>query len=105
VEIVMKTNVYRFRFAPGIDLTQAEATLHLAILACEGLFGEARVRMEVSYHIDAPRAMFTVDGGTSAGDAVVRIFAAFLSREIGADGFAVRAVATQVPKTVAVGAA
>jgi len=85
----LKTNVYCFTFAPGVDLTEAEATLHLAILACEGLFGEARVRMEVSYCIDPPRSALTVDGCTPAGDAAVLIFAAFLTQEFGPDGFTV----------------
>lgn len=88
----MHSAVFRFSFARGIDLTDAEATLHLAILAAEGLFGEARVRMEVSYHADPPRSVIIVDGHTPAGDAVIRIFTAFLMRELGADGFAVRRV-------------
>lgn len=88
----MHTSVYRFSFSRGIDLAEAEATLHLAILAAEGLFGEARVRMEASYHMDAPRAALLVDGGTPVGDAVVRIFTTFVTREFGADAFAVRRV-------------
>jgi hypothetical protein len=93
----MNTAVFRFSFARRIELAEAEATLHLAILAAEGLFGEARVRMEVSYHADVPRSAILIDGHTQAGDAVVRIFTAFLMREFGADGFSVRRVAS--PRT------
>lgn len=89
----MHTSVYRFAFSRGVDLAEAEATLHLAILAAEGLFGEARVRMEVAYHADAPRSVIVVDGHTPAGDAVVRIFTTFVTREFGADAFSVRRLA------------
>lgn len=92
-EMHMKTNVYRFTFAPDIDPTEAEATLHLALLACEGLYGESRVRMDASYHADPPRSVIVVDGSTPAGSAIVRIFTAFLNREFGPDDFTVRRVA------------
>lgn len=96
-EIILRTDVYRFCFARSINMMEAEATLQLAILASEGLFGEARVRIEVSYLIDAPRCVIVVDGGTPSGVAVARIFAAFLTREFGADGFSVRAVPSPAP--------
>ncbi len=86
----MSDTVFRFSFRAGIDLTEVEATLQLAIVAAEGLFGEARVRMEVAYHVDAPRSMILIDGRTGAGDAVVRIFTAFVTREFGEDAFHVR---------------
>jgi len=88
----MKTDVYRFTFMPAIDLTEVEATLHLAVLATEGLLGESRVRMETSFHVDQPRSVILVDGGTTAGNAIVRIFTAFVTREFGADAFTVRRV-------------
>lgn len=88
----MNTAVFRFTFARGVEISEAEDTLQLAILAAEGLFGEARVRMEVSYHADAPRSVIVVDGATPSGDAVVRIFTSFLIREFGPEGFSVRRV-------------
>lgn len=88
----MNDTVFRFAFRLGVNLTEVEATLHLAILAGEGLFGEARVRMEVAYHLDTPRWVVLLDGRTSAGDAVVRIFTAFITREFGEDAFGVRRV-------------
>lgn len=86
----MRTAVFRFSFGRGADLAEAEATLHLAVLAAEGLLGEARVRMEFAYHPDPPRSAILVDGGTPSGDAIVRVYTAFLTREFGPDGFAVR---------------
>jgi len=88
----MSTAVFRFSFDAPRRLRDAEATLHLSILAAEGLFGEARVRTDVTYCTDAPRGALLVDGHSPCGAAVVRIFTAFLIREFGADGFSVRRV-------------
>ena len=103
----MNTAVFRFSLAKGtggVDLTEAQATLRLAILAAEGLFGEACVRMEVSYHTDAPRSAIYVDATTPSGDAVVRIFTAFLSREFGPDRFTVRRLPSPRAETAVVDA-
>jgi hypothetical protein len=86
----MHTSVFRFQFAAGVDPLEAEATLQLAILAVEGLVGEARVRMDVSYLLDAPRSVIVVDGSTPTGDALVRVFTALITREFGAESFRVR---------------
>jgi hypothetical protein len=97
----MQTSVFRFHFAPGVDPLDAEATLLLAILAVEGLVGEARVRLDISYLLDAPRSVIVVDGSTPTGDALVRIFTALIAREFGASSFRVRRMtcARQTPST------
>src|SRR5690606_6736358 len=64
---------YEFRFAPQVDLNEAEASLRLAVMACVGLFGEARTRMEVSYSLDTKASTITVDGRTAPGEATIRI--------------------------------
>lgn len=97
----MHTNVYRFILSRSIDPADAEATLYLAITACEGLFGHSRVRMDVSYHLDAPRAAVLIDGTTATGDAVVRIFTVFLARNFGPDSFSVRRLRSAPPGGVA----
>jgi len=86
----MRTDVYKFTFDPPVDMLETEATLQLAIVAAEGLFGEARTRMDAAYFVDAPRASLLVDGNTAVGNAVIRIFTAFATREFGSDAFAVR---------------
>jgi len=102
----MRTDVFRFTFAPFVDMIEAEATLQLAIVAAEGLFGEARTRTDVGYFADVPRHVIVVDGSTPAGSAVVRIFVAFVTHEFGADAFAVRRVTTAPAQTsVAAGVA
>lgn len=90
----MRTDVFRFTFTPAVNMLEAEATLQLAIVAAEGLFGEARTRMDAAYLVDAPRASMLVDGNTSVGNAVIRIFTAFATHEFGADAFSIRRVTT-----------
>lgn len=86
----MTTGTYRFEFDPKVSLLEAEQSLHLAIFAAEGLFGEARVRMEVSYHVDEPHRAIVADGATEVGGAVVRMFTGLLIREFGEEAFKVR---------------
>ena len=88
----MTTGVYRFVLKPTVPLEEAEMSLQLAIFAAEGLFGSARVRMDVGYHLDSPRRTVVVDANTEVGSAVVRMFTAFLTREFGEHTFEVRRV-------------
>lgn len=88
----MTRDVYRFVLKETVPLDQAEMSLQLAILAAEGLYGGARVRMDVGYHLDEPRRTVVVDANTEVGSAVVRIFTAFLTREFGEHAFEVRRV-------------
>lgn len=89
----MSTNVYRVTINRAVSVIEAEQTLHLAILAAEGLFGASRVRMDVSYHVDEPRQTLIIDGSTGVGRAVILMFIALLIHEIGRDAFTVRRVA------------
>ena len=88
----MTADVFRFEFEPTVPLPEAEMSLHLATYAVEGLYGEARVRLDASYHLDKGRRSITVDGGTEVGAAIVKVFTRFLSREFGEDSFRVRRV-------------
>lgn len=93
----MQSTVLRFTFDSRIDLSDAEATLHLAILAAEGLYGEARVRMDVAYFADRSHRVIHLDTGSQSGDAVARIFTIFAAREFGDHAFAVRRVRVYPP--------
>lgn len=84
---------YRYRLAEGVDLREAEGTLLLALIAAEGLYGEARVRMDAAYVIDESIRVIVVDASTDVGQAVSAIFAAILIREFGPMAFHVRRVA------------
>ena len=89
----MATEVYRYRFRPDVDLESAEETLLLAILAAEGLFGEARVRMDAGYVVDPGLRALVVDASTLVGQAVNGIFTSLALREFGRDAFHVRRIA------------
>ena len=84
------SGVFRFAFKEDVSLVDAELSLHLAIFAVEGLFGVARVRLEVSYHVEEPRRVIVVDGSNEVGGALVRVFTNLLLREFGEDAFQVR---------------
>lgn len=88
----MTANVFRFGFVPAVPLTEAELTLHLVIYAAEGLHGEARVRLEVSYQLDRSANAIIVDGETEVGATLVKVFTQLLIRQFGEDGFHVRRV-------------
>lgn len=89
----MTDNAYRFAFESDGACAEAEMTLHLAIFAVEGLFGQARVRLEAGYDVDESQYAITIDATTEVGAVVVQAFTGLLLREIGADAFEVRSVA------------
>jgi len=103
----VQSPVLRFVFADRVCISDAEATLHLAILAAEGLFGASRVRMDVAYFVDRTRGVIHLDTGSIPGDAVSRIFTVFAAREFGDASFTVGRVraASSTPCTHAGAAA
>ena len=88
----MSSAAYRYKFNEGVDLLEAESTLHMSILAVEGLFGEARVRMDAAYSVDDTIRALIVDASTEVGQDLNAIFTAFIIREFGTDAFQVRLV-------------
>lgn len=95
----MATETYRFEFRIPNMLSDAELTLHLAQYAIEGLYGEARVRLESSYRLDRARGAVLIEGGNEVGLAVVKAYTRLLAREFGEDAFEVRRLET--PRTSA----
>ncbi len=88
----MSRIAYRFDLDAATPLTEAEMSLHLAMIALEGLFGRAGVRLDARYHLDEPRRAIVVDGSTLIGESLVKVFAALLIREFGDAGFTVRRI-------------
>jgi hypothetical protein len=74
-------------------------SLHLAMLAVEGIFGEARVRLEAAYHLDEARRAIIVDGAMPVGATVAHVFTSFLLHEFGDEAFEVRRVPTSQNKS------
>ena len=94
----MTKAAYKYRFREGTDLRDVEDTLLLALLAAEGVFSEARVRLDSAYRIDQEARTATVDASIVVGQIVNGIFAAFAIREFGRDGFTVRRPGAEVPR-------
>jgi len=88
----MASEAYRYRFAEHINILDAEVTLHLAIIAAEGLYGETRIRMDVECVIDESIRAIVVDADTDVGRDVNAMFTHFLSAQYGWDVFDVRRV-------------
>jgi hypothetical protein len=88
----MPAEAYRYRFKEFVDPLAAEAALHLAIIAAEGLYGEAQVRMDAGYAIDGSIRAIVVDASTPVGQDVCAMFTHFLLRQYGTDAFDVRQV-------------
>jgi len=85
----MTGDVLRFTFDTGIPLDEAESSLHLALFAAEGLFGQARVRLDTGYDLDLLSRALVIDASTEVGASVARIFTGLLVREFGERAFAV----------------
>lgn len=85
----MNEYVYRYRFRQGARMREVEETLLLSIFAAEGLHGEARVHMDVTYCISQEKRGLVIDAGTPAGQTVSSIFTALAMKEYGEDSFTV----------------
>ena len=92
----MPSLAYRFEFDEAVPLAEAEMTLHLAIAAVEGLYGAARVRMDVAYKVKPDDHAIVVDASSTAGGSLVEVFTSLALREFGDDAVRVRR-ATHVP--------
>ena len=86
----MHREVFRYSFDPEISMQEVEETLHLSILAVEGLHGESQVRLDASYCIAPEKHVLVVDASTAVGSDLARIFTSFAIREFGYDAFSVR---------------
>lgn len=87
----MHTTTYHYRFNDATELDEAESTLHLAILAAEGLFSEALLRVSFSYHRDDAGHSLLINGGDEISETVVRIFTSFAIKEFGSTAFTISA--------------
>ena len=88
----MSAHVYRYRFADKVRMLEVEETFFLSTFAAEGLYGEARVRLDTGYSISQQKRSLVIDGGTAVGRAVCRIFTALAIKEFGADSFKVERI-------------
>lgn len=85
----MHATTYLFRFDDATELDEAESTLHLAILAAEGLFSEALLRVSFSYRRDDEAHSLHISGGDEISETVIQIFTSFAIKEFGSTAFTV----------------
>ena len=90
----MPTLPYRFALDASVPLDEAEQTLQLTLLALEGLYGQAAVRLDGRYIVCPDAYAIVVDGAGEVGSAAVRVFTALLTREFGEDAFSVSRMTT-----------
>lgn len=83
---------YRFVIAKDVPLDEARETLHLAVLAAEGVHGRADVRVDARLTWDMASRTCDIDGFTAAGKDVVKIFASLLEQEYGVSAFTIEKV-------------
>lgn len=89
LEQPMFDDVFRFSFSREVPVDEAESTLHLAAFAVEGIYGNARVRLDFSYKVDPERRLLFVDGNSDVGRTIAQVFTGLLLREFGDDAFRV----------------
>jgi hypothetical protein len=89
----MTKELYRYAFSPQVPLQEVEASLLLALLATEALHGEGPVRLDAAHFFDSDRRACVIGADTPVGRDFNRLFVGFVTREFGADAFAVERVA------------
>ena len=82
-------SVYRILFNESIDMGAVEDTLLLAILSVGCMHGEAAVRLEAGYAINADDRIVVLNAGEPLALAVARVFVGMCSHELGSDAFRV----------------
>lgn len=86
----MNREVQRYSFKASVSADEIENTLLLAVMAVEGLHGQARVRLEASYLFDSEKHACVIEVGSEVGRDICRVFTGFAIREFGEAAFSVR---------------
>lgn len=88
----MSKQVFRYTFNKDASMAEVEASLLLAVMACEGLHGQVDVLLDAAYYIDRERKSCEVDASTLIGRDFNRMLTGFLNREFAADEYGVELV-------------
>lgn len=86
----MTARSYRYTFPPGPGTDDLQDTLLLAVLACEALHGDARVRLEGDYSFDRRHRRCEIATTSDVGRDLNRLFAGLVAKEFGRDSFRVQ---------------
>jgi hypothetical protein len=83
---------YSYSFSPALDIIDVEATVTLALLATESLYGEARMQLEANHSFDADNRTCVIDASGDVGRDFNQLFLGFMRREFGPASFKVRRI-------------
>lgn len=81
----MNVTTVKFTFDRTVPMPDVEATLRLAILACESLHGEDRVRLETRIRTASTKRAVEIDSASDAGRTLALVFGGYVRREFGDD--------------------
>lgn len=84
--------LYRYTFQADVPKAEVEASLLLAVIAVEGLHGEAQTRLDAGSALTRKFGPCVIDASTPVGRDLAKVFTAFLRREFGEDSFRVEAL-------------
>lgn len=97
----MSNQVIRYTFSKHIPLEEVEASLLLAVMACEGLHGPIDAMLDAQYFLDKSKRECVLDASTQIGRDFARLFNGFLNREFAADEYGVELVSGHCGSEVA----
>lgn len=92
----MDSAAYRYKFRPHIDLGDPLDALLWAVSAAEGLFGQARIRMDFDHAVDPTIGVIVIDASTLIGQVINCVFTAFLFRKFNRTAFDIQRVESVV---------
>src|SRR5436190_22749423 len=80
---------FHYSFGPAVEWADVQSSLLLALWATEAVHGRAGTHLEAIYVVDDTTRTCKIETSTSVGTDFNRIFAGFLLREFGPEGFQV----------------
>jgi len=84
--------LYRYSFQADVPKAEVQASLLLAVIAAEGLHGEAQTRLDAGHAVSGKFGACVIDASTPVGRDLAKVFTAFLRREFGEDSFRVERI-------------
>jgi SRSO17 transposase len=88
----MAREVYRYVFGQQAPFSEVLATLNLALIAAESIYGESRSRLDARFTHESAQYAVVIDASTSVGQALNQVFVGYVTREFGEGAFRVERV-------------
>jgi len=78
----MIRSIYRFRFDKSVPMEDVEKALALSTIAIESIYGEAAMRVDGVFGVDAKARTCTIDRQTDLGCDLAKVMTGFLKLSI-----------------------